>query len=100
TVFLARRGRFLQLARTGQWADAQAIWDLLDPMGRNWSRTIYRPGEAEHEYAQFRFWQGDLSEQHLAHAEQLARVGKDRRTVRSLHGLRGEWNLDRGEWPF
>ena len=43
----ARRYRFQQLAQIGQWADAQAIWDLLDPMGRDWSRSSYRPGDAE-----------------------------------------------------
>jgi tetratricopeptide (TPR) repeat protein len=97
-IFRSRLFRFAQLATIGQWADAQAIWDLLDPMGRIWSRAVYRPGEAEYYYANVRFWQGDLSEEHLAHAEQLAKAGKNRLTVRSLHGLRGEWRLERGEW--
>ena|ERR1035437_1372066 len=99
-IFLARRYRFLQLARIGQWADAKAIWDLLDSPGRNWSRGIYRPGDAEHLYAQFLFWKGDLSEEHLAHAEELANAGKNRLIVRLLHGLRGEWRLERGEWAL
>ena len=34
--------------RIGQWADAEAIWLLLDPMGRDWSRAGYRPGVAEY----------------------------------------------------
>ena len=100
TIFRARRYRFWQLAVIGQWADAKAIWDLLDPMGRNWSRAIYRPGDAEQEHAQFRFWQGDLGEEHLARAEQLALAGKNRITVRALHGLRGQWRLERGEWAL
>ena len=100
TLFLARLFRFAQLARIGQWADAEAIGDLLDPMGRNWSRPIYRPGQAEYPNAQFGFWQGDLREEHLAHAEQLAKAGKNRTTVRFLHGLRGEWRLERGEWAL
>ncbi|HXB71217.1 MAG TPA: DUF4062 domain-containing protein [Candidatus Acidoferrales bacterium] len=99
-IFLARMHLFRHLARIGQWSDAKAIWDLLDPMGRNWARAIYRPGETEYEYAQFRFWQGDLREEHLPHAEQLAMAGKNRRTVRLLHSLRGEWNLERGEWAL
>jgi hypothetical protein len=99
-IFHARRCRFLQLAIIGRWVDAQAIWDLLDPMGRNWPRALYRPGDAEHDYAHFRFWQGDLSEEHLAHAEQLARAGKGRQVVRLLHCLRGEWRLERGEWAL
>ena len=99
-IFLARWFRFWHLARIGRWADAKAVWDLLDPMGRNWHRATYRPGSAECDYAYFRFWQGDLSEGHLAHAEQLARAGKNRGTVRSLLGLRGEWRLERGEWAL
>jgi hypothetical protein len=100
TIFRARQHRFLQLAQIGLWADAQAAWDLLDPMGRDWSRNIYRPGDAEHDYSWFRFWQGDLSEEYLAHAEQLANAGKNRGVVRWLHGLRGQWRLERGEWAL
>jgi hypothetical protein len=69
-------------------------------MGRNWPRPSYRPGDAEWYYAQFRLWQGDLSEEHLAQAEQLAKTGKNRIIVRYLHGLRGEWCLERGEWAL
>jgi hypothetical protein len=99
-IFRARYDRLEQLATIGQWAEAKAIWELLDPMGRNWSRYLYRPGDAEYRYAQFRFWQGDLSEEHLTHAEQLAKAGKNRLVVRRLHGLRGEWNLERGGWAL
>ena len=100
TLFLARLFRFQQLTRIGQRAGATAIWDLLDPTGRDWSRPVYRPGDAELDYAQFRFWQGDLSEERLVHVEQLAKTGKNRRVVRLLHGLRGEWHLERGEWAL
>jgi hypothetical protein len=100
SIFRARLLRFGQLARIGQWADAKAIWDLLDPMGRNWPRERNPPGDGEYEYARFRFWQGDLSEEHLAHAEQLAKAGKNRFNVRLLCGLRGEWRLERGEWAL
>jgi tetratricopeptide (TPR) repeat protein len=99
-LFIARLFRFQQLARIGQWADAKAIRDLLDTMGRNWLRATYRPGGLEHAYALFHFWQGDLSEEHLAQAEQLAKPGKNRSVIRSIHGLRGEWHLERGEWAL
>jgi hypothetical protein len=39
-----------------------------------------------------------LTEQHLAHAERLARSGKNRIVTRSLHALRGEWLITCGEW--
>jgi hypothetical protein len=100
SLFFAREFLFSQLATIGKWVEAQAVWDLLDPMGRNWLRADYRPGDAEFTYAAFRFWQGDLSEEHLAHAEQLAKAGKNRIMVRRLHGLRGEWCLERGEWAL
>jgi hypothetical protein len=99
-VFRARLDRLVHLARIGQWQDAKAVWDLLDPMGRDWSRNVYRPGDAEYQYAAFRFWQGDLSEEQLAHAEQLAKAGKNRKIVRYLHGLRGQWRLERSEWAL
>ena len=41
-------------------------------MEREWARSIYRPGDAERAYAQSRFWKGDLHEEELARAEQLA----------------------------
>jgi len=96
-LFGARLDRFGQLARTGQWQAAEAMWQLLDPMGRDWPRAVYRPGDAESAYALFRFWQGDMGEEHLTHAEQLARAGKDRSTIRFLHRLRGEWQLGQGQ---
>jgi hypothetical protein len=99
-VFSARQDRFRQLAQIGQWEDAKAIWDLLDPMGRNWSRGRYRSGDAEFVYAEFRFWQRGLSEEHLATAEQLAQDGKSRAVVRALHSLRGQWRLEREEWAL
>jgi len=100
TIFILCRLRFEQLATRAQWESARAMWGTLDPMGRNWPRGRYRPGGAELSYAQFRFWQGDLKERHLAHAEQLARTGKNRRALRELHGLRGEWRLEHGKWEL
>ena len=99
-MFVALMNRFAQLAETGQWAEAESVWDLLDPMGRDWSRAAYRPGGTEYQYARLRFGLGDLRKEDLAEAEQLARSGKSRRTVREIHFLRGEWYLDRGEWEF
>jgi len=99
-TFRARLDRFAHLATIGQWAEAQATWELLDPMGREWSRAIYGPGYAEYWHAYFLLWQGKLTEEDLAHAEQLARDGKDRTAVRALHQLRGEWHLERGEWEL
>jgi tetratricopeptide (TPR) repeat protein len=99
-LFSARFFRFMQLAGIGRWPEAWAMWGLLDPMGRNWSRGAYRPGDAEWWYALFRHWQGDLSEEDLIRAESLAKAGKNRGTIRALHSLRGNWRMDRGEWAL
>lgn len=99
-LFRSRLNLFCDQSCIGQWAEAAATWQLLDPMGRNWPRAIYRPGEAEAYYAQLRFWQGTLHEADLATAERLAVEGKNRPTLRSLHGLRGAWWLEQGKWAL
>ncbi len=97
-LFGARVDRFAHLAKVGRPTDAEAIWELLDPMGRNWPRNLYRPGQAEYRYARFRFWQEQLTDEHLVNAEQLGEAGKDRSVVRSLLALRGAWQLEQGRY--
>lgn len=99
-VFMGRLFLFTDQSRLGQWAEAAATWSLLDPMGRAWSRNVYRPGMAEQDYAWFHFLQGSLLKAHLAKAERLAVQGKDRGIIRSLHRLRGDWRLTQGEWAL
>lgn len=99
-VFVGHLLRFADQSRLGQWAEAAATWSLLDPMGRAWSRAVYRPGRAEHLYAEFHFRQGSLLEEHLAEAERLAAQGKDRNIIRDLHRLHGDWRLTQGEWAL
>lgn len=99
-VFMSRLFLLNDQSRLGQWAEAAATWSLLDPMGRAWSRAVYRPGQAEQSYAWFHFSQGSLQEAHLAEAERLAAQGKDRTIIRDLHRLRGDWRLTQGEWAL
>ncbi len=99
-IFLSRLALFSGESRIGQWADAEATWQLLDPMGREWSRAVYLPGEAESVRAHSQYWKGTLQEEHLSGAEQLAAAGKNRGTIRDLHGLRGAWRLEHGEWTL
>lgn len=99
-LFDGRLGRFRQLSVVGRWKEAEEAWQTLDPMGRRWTRSSYRPGDAEYAYALFHFWQGELTEEHLVNAEQLARAGKNRGVVRRLHGLRGAWLIEQGQWAL
>lgn len=96
-LFLARYTLFTSLTILGDWAAAEALWKELDPMGRRWSRTVYRPGDAEDWYAEFRFRRGNLTEEILEKTEGLASEGKNRVTLRDLRSRRGQWRLERGE---
>ena len=72
------------------------MWQLLDPMGRNCRRGVYVAGDAEHGYALFRFYKGDMTDEHLERAEQRADAGKHRFFIRGLCMLRGQWQLQQG----
>ncbi|MVM31465.1 DUF4062 domain-containing protein [Spirosoma sp. HMF4905] len=100
SLFADRLDMFENLSRFGQWTAAKDMWNLLDPMSRNWTRTIYRPGRAEYCYAQFRFFEGDFREEYLIHAEKLATEGKNRSIIRDIHKLRGAWRMEQGEWQL
>ena len=97
-LFSARLNYLAVLAVAARWDEAEEMWNLLDPMGRDWPRYMYRPGDAEQHRMEFMlFPQGRLTEEDLAAAELLARTGQNRNVIRILHRLRGEWRLARGE---
>ena len=98
--FMGRLFLFVDLVQLGQWTEAAGTWELLDTMGRDWPRNVYRPGMAEHAYLKFQFRQGHLQEAQLATVERLATEGKNRGTVRDLHWLRGAWRLEQGAWAL
>lgn len=99
-IFISRLNLFADQSRLGQWQAAEATWRLLDPMGRDWSRNVYRQGYAEYQFAKFHFWQGSLQEEHLTAAVTLAEQDANRSTLRNLHWLRGAWRLEQGEWAL
>jgi len=100
SLFRRRLDLFRYFATIGRAADAQRMWKLLDPMGRDWRRARYRPGMAELLFAEFHLYQGTLREEHLSTAESLAAGGKGRRLIRSLQLLRGHWQLEQGQWAL
>jgi hypothetical protein len=99
-IFIGRLLLFANQSRIGQWPVAEMTWRLLDPMGRTWSRGVYRQGDAECHLANFHYWQGSLQEEHLTTAATLAEQDGNRSTLRDLHRLRGAWRLEQGEWAL
>ena len=99
-VFLSRVFLFGGQSDLGQWHEADATWRMLNPMGRNWDRAVYRQGTAEEVFAWFQFRRGTLHEGHLTAAAKLAEQSGNRQTLRSLHRLRGSWLLEQGEWAL
>ena len=97
-LFLARLLRFDYFSVVRQINKAEAMWKLLDGMGRDWSRTSYLPGNAESAYAWFCLENGTLREEQVDEAQALARVAKNRLIVRSMHQLRGQWHLEHKRW--
>ena len=97
-VFVGRLHALELCFTQGRYSEAQAVWDLLDPMGREWIRGSHRPGDAEHVFACYRFAMGDMTEDHLSVAQDLAVDGKNRVVIRSIHALRGKWRAERFEW--
>jgi tetratricopeptide (TPR) repeat protein len=100
SLFRTRLDSFDALALIGQWQRAEAVWELLNPMGRDWDRAIYRPGDAEWCNAAFHFQHEDMTEEHLGQAESLAKAGKNRTAVRDVHALRGLWHLEHQRWAL
>jgi tetratricopeptide (TPR) repeat protein len=93
-IFKGTLHMFSHYTELGNWETAEKMWQLLDPMGRIWSRTSYREGEAEEEYAKYKFYRGQLNENILEQAEKLATSGRVRATIRSLCKLRGIWQFE------
>ncbi|HEV7668758.1 MAG TPA: DUF4062 domain-containing protein [Thermoanaerobaculia bacterium] len=99
-LFKTRLDCYRTLAERGQQTQSEELWRDLNPMGRDWPRATYRPGEAEYKNALARFWQGTLREEDLTNAERLAREGNNRAVTRWLAAVRGEWLFDQGAWQL
>jgi tetratricopeptide (TPR) repeat protein len=97
SIFKSRLQLFAYQTRLGQWSDAEATWQQLDPMGKQWSRSTYRQGDAELCFAQSQFWQGRLQERQISTAATLAEQDHNRATLRDLHKLCGSWRLEQGD---
>jgi hypothetical protein len=97
-IFRARLDMFETLAVMGRWDEAEEMWNLLDPMGRDWPRPVYRQGHAEYSRLELlMFPRGGLTEEDLAAVEGLSSAAQNHQVTRALHRLRGEWLLFRGQ---
>ena len=99
-LFRSLLSLFAYQSRFGQWREAASTWQKLDPMGRDWSRSAYRQGDAEYWFAVNQFLQGRLQEEHLTTVEQLAGNDRNRGKLRDIWRLRGEWRLEQQEWEL
>jgi tetratricopeptide (TPR) repeat protein len=100
-LFGARLDYAETLSLTGQWEAADKMWRLANRMGRDWPRYLYRPGDAEKARLKLMLLaRSRLTEGDFAAAESAARAGQNRKVMRELHRLRGEWRLDRGEYAL
>lgn len=97
-IFLSQHFLLNDQSRLGRWQAAEATWRLIDPLGRDWGRAVYRQGDAEWNFALFQFYQGSLQEKHITAAEILAEQDGNRSVLRNLHRLRGIWRLEQDEW--
>lgn len=99
-VFRSRLFLFELSTIVGEWEAVAAFWRDLDPMGRDWPRGMYTPGDAEMLYAFGAYYQGSLEERHLTVAAELATASQNRSAQRNIHRLRGLWRLDQEEWAL
>jgi len=97
-IFVCRLNLWWIESCLGRRTAAAATWRLLDPMGRDWPRPLYRQGDAEVLFARSQLWQGTLAEHHLSAAAALAARDNNRRILRAIHQLRGAWRLEQGDW--
>ncbi len=96
-IFVARLSLFYVSVDCGDHKTADRLWKELDGMGRKWSRTVYRRGDAEIRRVADLLYRGELIEEVLAQAEALAKSERNRSFITNLHSLRGEWHLTRDE---
>ena len=98
TLFTGRISLFEVYLRLCKLQEAEAMWRLIDHMGRDWPWDVYRQGGVEDAFACLQFCKGTLQEEHLTTAAIIAEQNNNRSTLRHLHWLRGAWRLEQQDW--
>jgi tetratricopeptide (TPR) repeat protein len=99
SLFIAKMNYFHVLALLGRWDQAEELWIELSALKRPNPGPGYRTGTAEFYFAEFQLYRGNLSEEVLTVAEDLAAIGGWRSNLaRRIHQLRAKWLMARGLW--
>ncbi|WP_281901751.1 caspase family protein [Phytohabitans aurantiacus] len=97
-LLIARSHQMQLLATLGRWTEAEQLWHVIEPMDRDVSRRMTLPGGVEIAHLSWvAFPLGQLTDDALANAEQLAATGRNRYGLRKLQFLRGLWCLSRDD---
>lgn len=96
-TFLTRLRQFQLSSWMGDNERAELLWRELTRQQRPIYIALYRPGEAERDYAWHCFRQGALSEEVLTAAESVAAAARSRFVIRDLAMLRGRWLIEKGQ---
>lgn len=96
-MFMSKFRAYSLAVRAGNRKLADELWAVLEQMGRDWRRGVYRPGEAETERALDLLNRGELTEEILTRAEEVVARGNTIWVKQTLREIRGEWYLARKE---
>jgi hypothetical protein len=84
--------------RIGDFEAAERYWSQFDALPRPSNRSIYRPGYGEYCLARIHLFRGTLDTELHTRIDRLAKDANSRFVIRAMCWLRGEWNLERGDW--
>jgi hypothetical protein len=96
-IFLLKFDNYAEAVEFGDSDQADRLWSEIERMGRDWSRSWYRPGDAESWHAFDLFFCGKLTLRYLEQAEDLVRSGHNRPRLGPILRLRGLYHLGWGE---
>ncbi len=95
-IYNAQSDYFTHLTTVGRFSEAESLCQELKAK----QYLEYHSGSLLEQYARLQFYQGRLQEEQIVQAEEVAKKGKNRPTIRRLHELRGDWYLDQNEWEL
>ncbi|MBL7731705.1 MAG: metallophosphoesterase, partial [Chitinophagaceae bacterium] len=98
SLFLSRLHIFSSYVTHGLWEQANNMWNLLNPMGRNWQRNNYRKGDAESHYAHLQLYRNRITIKEIENLRRLATAGTNRIVLRRIFWLEGQFHMLEKEW--